>query len=232
MAALFIVDNARPEAILHVMSPVVSGASFGFWGNLRGVFSRDNGHGGPHDPSTMRAPEFDLVSSPPGCNVHFDGLMGFILKRTRCPPQPETWSVPSHPRAEVAPIAGVTFFIDLLWPRAFRVARGRSQLGGAQTGRLLHVLHLVICPTFFTYATAISLEEQNTPSPFQTLVAGAFTSSRWLHKSDPIRGLSINLSVEPRFLTTTGPTGMQLGHDWVYYSTPRSRKPLPIVDGL
>lgn len=42
-AALFIVDNVCPEAILHVMSPVVSGAFFGFWGNLRGAFSRDNG---------------------------------------------------------------------------------------------------------------------------------------------------------------------------------------------
>lgn len=42
MVALFIVGSARPEAILHVMLPVVSGASFGFWGNSRGVFSRDN----------------------------------------------------------------------------------------------------------------------------------------------------------------------------------------------
>jgi cytosine/uracil/thiamine/allantoin permease len=41
MAELVIVDNARPEVILHVMFPVVSGASFGFWGNLRGVFSRE-----------------------------------------------------------------------------------------------------------------------------------------------------------------------------------------------
>ena len=42
MAALYIVDNAPPEAILHDMFPVVSGASFGFWGNLRSDFSRDN----------------------------------------------------------------------------------------------------------------------------------------------------------------------------------------------
>jgi hypothetical protein len=30
MAELVIVDNTRPEAILRVMFPVVSGASFGF----------------------------------------------------------------------------------------------------------------------------------------------------------------------------------------------------------
>lgn len=41
LAALFIVDNARPEAILHFMFPVVSGAFFGFWGNWRGILGRD-----------------------------------------------------------------------------------------------------------------------------------------------------------------------------------------------
>jgi hypothetical protein len=40
MAELFVLDNVRPEAILRVMFPVVSGASFDFSGNLRGIFSR------------------------------------------------------------------------------------------------------------------------------------------------------------------------------------------------
>jgi hypothetical protein len=47
--------NPRPEAILHVMFPVVSGASFGFWGNLRDVFSRDNSMvGHMHDAGTCQ----------------------------------------------------------------------------------------------------------------------------------------------------------------------------------
>ncbi len=51
MAALFIVDNTRAEAILHVMFPVVSGASFGFWADLWGAL-QGQWHGGPHDLST------------------------------------------------------------------------------------------------------------------------------------------------------------------------------------
>lgn len=38
MAELFVVDNARLEAILRV--PTVPGASFSFLDNLRGVFGK------------------------------------------------------------------------------------------------------------------------------------------------------------------------------------------------
>ena len=94
-------NNARPEAILHV----VSGASFGFWGNLRGVFSRDTGMVGYmisarcgylsrldvqarlHDGIiTVNTAELrQLVCRYKKCNVHCDD--GLILMG---PPQPET----------------------------------------------------------------------------------------------------------------------------------------------